>query len=61
MPRPGVPALIETRESLDDASHGARVFMGDGQKALFPINEGDEKFHNLRRQLAEELAGVFTF
>lgn len=30
-------------------SHGAWVFVGDGQKALFLINEGDEKFPNLRR------------
>jgi len=29
--------------------HGAWVFVGDGQKALFLINEGDEKFPNLRR------------
>ena len=28
---------------------GAWVFVGDGQKALFLINEGDEKFPNLRR------------
>lgn len=30
-------------------SHGAWVFVGDGQRALFLINEGDEKFPNLRR------------
>ncbi len=30
-------------------SHGTWVFVGDGQKALFLINEGDEKFPNLRR------------
>ncbi len=30
-------------------SHGAWVFVGDGQKALFLINEGDEIFPNLRR------------
>jgi protein required for attachment to host cells len=30
-------------------SHGAWVFVGDGQKALFLINEGDEKLPNLRR------------
>jgi protein required for attachment to host cells len=29
--------------------HGAWVFVGDGQKALFLINEGDEMFPNLRR------------
>jgi protein required for attachment to host cells len=29
--------------------HGAWVFVGDGQKALFLINEGGEKFPNLRR------------
>ncbi|MBO0733382.1 MAG: host attachment protein [Methylocapsa sp.] len=29
--------------------HGAWVFIGDGQKALFLVNEGDEKFPNLRR------------
>ena len=28
---------------------GDWVFVGDGQKALFLINEGDEKFPNLRR------------
>jgi hypothetical protein len=27
---------------------------GDGQKALFLINEGDEKFPNLRRLAVEE-------
>jgi len=30
-------------------SHGAWVFVGDGQKALFLINAGNEKFPNLRR------------
>jgi protein required for attachment to host cells len=35
-------------------SHGAWVFVGDGQKALFLINEGDEKFPNLRRLSVEE-------
>jgi protein required for attachment to host cells len=30
-------------------SHGDWVFVGDGQKALFLINEGDGKFPNLRR------------
>jgi len=30
-------------------NHGAWVFVGDGQKALFLVNEGDEKFLNLRR------------
>ena len=35
-------------------AHGAWVFVGDGQKALFLINEGDEKFPNLRRLSAEE-------
>jgi protein required for attachment to host cells len=34
--------------------HGAWVFVGDGQKALFLINEGDEKFPNLRRLAVEE-------
>src|SRR5206468_3945916 len=29
--------------------HGDWVFVGDGQKALFLINKGDEKFPNLRR------------
>ena len=29
--------------------HDAWVFVGDGQKALFLINEGDEIFPNLRR------------
>jgi protein required for attachment to host cells len=29
--------------------HKAWIFVGDGQKALFLINEGDEKFPNLRR------------
>jgi protein required for attachment to host cells len=29
--------------------HGDWVFVGDGQKALFLINEGDEKSPNLRR------------
>ena len=29
--------------------HGAWVIVGDGQKALFLINEGDEKSPNLRR------------
>src|SRR5437773_2196351 len=35
-------------------SHGAWVFVGDGQKALFLINEGDEKLPNLRCLAAEE-------
>jgi protein required for attachment to host cells len=35
-------------------AHGAWVFVGDGQKALFLINEGDEIFPNLRRLLVEE-------
>jgi protein required for attachment to host cells len=35
-------------------AHGAWVFVGDGQKALFLINEGDEMFPNLRRLLVEE-------
>jgi protein required for attachment to host cells len=35
-------------------AHGAWVFVGDGQKALFLINEGDEKFPNLRRLSVEE-------
>ncbi|MCI0467687.1 MAG: host attachment family protein [Beijerinckiaceae bacterium] len=30
-------------------SSGTWVFVGDGQKAMFLINEGDEKFPNLRR------------
>jgi protein required for attachment to host cells len=30
-------------------NHGAWVFVGDGQKALFLVNEGDKKFLNLRR------------
>lgn len=34
-------------------AHGAWVFVGDGQKALFLVNEGDEKFPNLRRLAAE--------
>jgi protein required for attachment to host cells len=33
---------------------GAWVFVGDGQKALFLINEGDEKFPNLRRMAVWE-------
>lgn len=37
-------------------SHGAWVFVGDGQKALFLINEGDEKFPNLRRLAVWEQA-----
>jgi|SRR5262245_917644 len=28
--------------------HGGWVFVGDGQKALFLINEGDERYLNLR-------------
>jgi protein required for attachment to host cells len=35
-------------------SHGAWVFVGDGQKALFLINEGDEIFPNLRRLIVLE-------
>jgi protein required for attachment to host cells len=35
-------------------AHSAWVFVGDGQKALFLINEGDEKFPNLRRLSVEE-------
>jgi protein required for attachment to host cells len=30
-------------------SHGGWVFVGDGQKALFLVNERNEKFPNLRR------------
>ena len=33
---------------------GAWVFVGDGQKALFLINEGDEAFPNLHRLSVEE-------
>ncbi len=29
--------------------NGTWVFVGDGEKALFLINAGDEKFPNLRR------------
>jgi copper(I)-binding protein len=35
-------------------AHGAWVFVGDGKKALFLVNEGDEKFPNLRRLAVEE-------
>ena len=35
-------------------AHGAWAFVGDGQKALFLINEGDEKIPDLRRLAAEE-------
>src|SRR5579875_1603819 len=35
-------------------AHGAWVFVGDGQKALFLINEGDEKFPNLRCLTVED-------
>ena len=35
-------------------AHGAWFFVGDDQKALFLINEGDEMFPNLRRLLVEE-------
>ena len=35
-------------------AHGAWVFVGDGQKALILINEGNEKFPNLRRLAVEE-------
>jgi protein required for attachment to host cells len=35
-------------------ARGAWVFIGDGQKALFLINEGDEKFPNLRRLAVDE-------
>jgi protein required for attachment to host cells len=34
--------------------HDAWVFVGDGQKALFLINEGDEMFPHLRRLAVEE-------
>jgi len=47
----------ETREGSvmhHKLAHGAWVFVGDGQKALFLINEGDEKFPNLRRLAVEE-------
>jgi protein required for attachment to host cells len=30
--------------------HGALVFVGDGRKALFLRNEGDEKFPNLKME-----------
>jgi protein required for attachment to host cells len=33
---------------------GAWIFVGDGQKALFLVNEGDEKFLNLRRSSVVE-------
>ena len=35
-------------------AHGAWVFVGDGRKALFLVNDGDEKFPNLRRLAVEE-------
>ena len=34
-------------------AHGAWVFVGDGQKALFLFNEGDELYPNLRRLSVE--------
>ena len=34
-------------------THGAWVFVGDGQKALFLFNEGDELYPNLRRLSVE--------
>jgi protein required for attachment to host cells len=34
--------------------HGDWVFVGDGQKALFLVNEGDKKFPNLRRLIVLE-------
>ena len=30
--------------------HNAMVFVGDGRKALFLRNDGDEKFPNLRTE-----------
>jgi protein required for attachment to host cells len=39
---------------MPQLAHGAWVFVGDGQKALFLINEGNEKFPNLRRLTVEE-------
>jgi protein required for attachment to host cells len=48
---------FETREDSTmhhKLAHGAWVFVGDGQKALFLINEGDEEFPNLRRLAVEE-------
>ena len=47
----------ETREGSvmhHKLAHGAWVFVVDGQKALFLINGGDERFPNLRRLAVEE-------
>ena len=30
--------------------HNAFVFVGDGRKALFPLNAGDKKFPNLKTE-----------
>jgi hypothetical protein len=50
------PQIGEVDKAIDRArlAPGAWVFVGDGQKALFLINEGDEKFPNLRRLTVEE-------
>ena len=40
--------------------HNALVFVGDGRKALFLRNEGDEKFPNLRTELVCEDQNLST-
>src|SRR5579884_301362 len=40
--------------------HGAWVLVGDGEKALFLINRGDEKFPNLRRFAVDERPDPLT-
>ena len=37
------------QESQLSMPHDAMIFVGDGQKALFLRNKGDEKFPNLDR------------
>jgi protein required for attachment to host cells len=53
LPRANVNRTRESSMTHHKLAHGAWVFVGDGQKALFLINEGDEKFPNLRRLSVE--------
>src|SRR3984893_8436249 len=62
--RSGLPEGARLRASFDEIregsvmphkfAHGAWVFVGDGQKALFLINQREEKFPNLRHLAVEE-------
>ena len=54
-PASGIDA-VATEDSMNKLKipHNAFVFVGDGRKALFLRNDGDEKFPNLRTETVFE-------